>query len=83
MVIPVVVVSDVVARSFVLHALKIAFTVIPEVIVGVGNVGGLFSIKGTVALFLVSVASCVAVEEIAVMYPDVVVALLETAVVAF
>ena len=83
MVIPVVVVGDVIAFGFGLHALQVALAVIPEVVVRVGNISGFFGIQCTVALYLVGIRTGIAIEEIAVMYPDVVVALLQTAVIAF
>ena len=82
MVIPVVVICYIVARSLVLHTLKVALTVVPEVVEGVSYVRRLLCIESAVALSLVSIRACIAVEEIAVVYPDVVVALLESAVIA-
>ena len=70
---PVMVVCDVVLCRLALHTLEIALSVIPEVVVGVSDVCGSLCIESAVALSLVSIGACVAVEEIAVMYPDMVV----------
>ena len=83
MIVPVVVVSDIVGFGFGLHALQVALAVIPEVVVRVGDISGLFGIQCTIALYLVGIRTGIAIEEIAVMYPDVVVALLQTAIIAF
>ena len=82
-VIPVVVVSDIVGFGFGLHALQVALAVIPEVVVRVGDISGLFGIQCTIALYLVGIRTGIAIEKVAVMYPDMVVALLQTAIIAF
>ena len=83
MVVPVVVVGDVVARLFALHTLQVAFAAVPEVIVRVRYVRRCLGVERAVALCLVGIGARVAVEEVAVMHPYVVVALLQAKVVAF
>ena len=46
------------------------------------NIGRSLGIERTVTLYLICVRTCIAVEEVAVMDPDMVVFLLESAVVA-
>ena len=84
MVVPVVVISNVktVGRAFG-KAEQIRLAVIPEMVVAEGHVGGLFAVQGTIALDLVLVATRMAVEEVAVVHPNVLVILLQANVVAF
>ena len=83
MVVPVVVVGDIqVLRSIFAQAQQVALTRIPEVVVGKSHVGRLFAVQGAVALGLVGGAAGLAVEEVAVVHPDVVVVLLQADVVA-
>ena len=83
MIVPVVVIGDIVGFGFGLHALQVALAVIPEVVVRVGNISGFFGIQCTIALYLIPIFTSIAIEKVAVMYPDMVVALLQTAVIAF
>ena len=55
MIVPVVVIGDVVGFFFALHTLEIALAVVPEVVVGVGDIGGGFGIQRTVSIGLVSI----------------------------
>ena len=81
-VIPGVVVGDIVAGGLALHALEVTLAVVPEVVVGVGNIGRGLGVQRAVALDLVGVGAGVAIEEVAVVDPAVVVALLQADVVA-
>ena len=81
-VIPVVVVGNVVGCIRGRTTLKVRFTCIPEVVVGVSYVVRLLGIKRAVTLFLVGVSACMTVEEVTVVNPDMVIALLETDAVA-
>ncbi|EGC01534.1 hypothetical protein CUS_5751 [Ruminococcus albus 8] len=81
-VIPVVMVCDIVIGSFRLHTLQVALSGIPEVVVRMCDVGGSLGIQCAVALSLVSIGTCIAVEHIAVVYPNVVILLLQTNVIA-
>ena len=83
MVIPVVVVGDAVLGRFGLHALQIALAVIPEVVVAVGDEARGFGIECAVALCLIGIGACVAVEQVAVVHPDMVIVLLQTDIIAF
>ena len=82
-IIPVVVVCDIVLCAFTLHTLKITFSIIPEVIVGMSNICRSFCIECTVALCLISIRTCISIEEITVVNPYMIICLLKSAVITF
>ena len=83
MIVPIVVIGDIVGFGFIFHTLQVALAVIPEVVVRVGDISRLFGIQCTITLYLIPLFTSIAIEEVAVMYPDMVVALLQAAVIAF
>jgi hypothetical protein len=83
MVVPVMMISNVILSGLGLHALEIALSVVPEMVIGMCDIGRSLGIKSAVALYLVGVGAGVAVEHITVMYPDMVVLLLQSYVIAF
>ena len=80
-VVPVMVVGNVV-NDCIAVTVKMNLTAIPEVVVGMSYVLRFLGIKLTVALCLVGIRACIAVEEVAVMNPHMVVILLKTDVIA-
>ena len=83
MVVPVVVIRDVVAfgRTF-LEPEQVRLAVVPEMVIAERNVRGKLAVKRAIALHLVLVATRIAVEEVAVVHPHVLVVLLQADVVA-
>ena len=82
MVVPVVMIGHIVGLLLGLHALEVALAVVPEMVIGVCDISGGLGVQSAVALYLVCVRASVAIEEITVMHPDMVVALLQAAVIA-
>ena len=70
-------VRDVVLLHLTGIAEQAALSRIPEVIIRMSDVRGFFRIKRTVALVLIRIRACHTVEDIAVVYPDVMVILLK------
>ena len=84
MVVPVVVIGNIVAFGGAFGKTEqVRLAVIPEVVVAEGDVGGLFAVQGTVSLHLVLVGSRIAVEEIVIVHPYILVILLKSNIVAF
>ena len=81
MVIPVVVIGDVIIGRFVAEnafgkSEKVAFPVVPEVVVAEGDIGRLFAVQSAVAFGLVGIGTGISVKEVVVVNPDVGVVLL-------
>ena len=83
MVVPVVVISDIIAfgRTFG-KTEQVRLAVIPEVVIAEGDIGGLLAVQRTVALHLVGIGTRIAIEEVVVVNPDILVVLLQTNIVA-
>jgi hypothetical protein len=76
-VVPVVMVGEIIALALTRVAEKVGLAGVVEVVIGMSNVVGFFGIKRAVALVLVCITACHTVEDVAVMYPYVVVVLLK------
>lgn len=81
MVIPVVMIGYVIFRGIVaeyafLKPEKVAFSIVPKMIVGKSNVFRGLAVKGAVSLGLVRIGSRISVKEVVIMNPDIAVVLL-------